>query len=166
MVLMAGERCAAGEGLLAVGERALIRAFAGMNATVSGERTRVTERLDRVIVNRISSKRTKTFTYFTTPLAHMWLLAGVNSHMDGQRRPLNEWFATTRFGANVRPVASVYTYYILLSRWLTLQRSSLPWRARSLLRANPLLQVSQGKVLDPSEAGDGEILALICMSVC
>ena len=50
MVLVASQCCPASERLLAVGKRAFIRAFAGMNATVSCEGTGITERLEALNV--------------------------------------------------------------------------------------------------------------------
>lgn len=43
MVLMAGERGAASESLLAVGIRALVRTLAGVDAAMASQRARVTE---------------------------------------------------------------------------------------------------------------------------
>ncbi len=44
---MSGQRRSTGEGLLAVGVWAFVRPFAGMDAAVSRQRARVTERLIR-----------------------------------------------------------------------------------------------------------------------
>lgn len=43
VILVTGKGCATGEGLLAVGERALVRSFARMRASMASERGAITE---------------------------------------------------------------------------------------------------------------------------
>lgn len=85
VVLVPSQGCSSCESLLAVGVRAFVRALARVNATMTGKRRRVTERL-------------------AAAFAHVRLLASVNSRVNSQGRPLNELLSTagpvTSMGTN------------------------------------------------------------------
>lgn len=85
----------------------------------------------------------------------MRLLASVHSLVNSESRSLDESLVTFGIVANVRSDSGVNTLYehafvrkknrlrtLSLQSWL-----DLPWRARSLLLANPLPQVLQGYAL-------------------
>ena len=74
---------------------------------MSGKRARITERLQPV--NRFSDS-TGDELYLATSLAHMRLLAGMDSLMDSQGRTLDELLVTTRMITYMRSHTTVNTF--------------------------------------------------------
>ena len=107
MVLVTCESSAARKGLLAVGVWALVRSLSGVDATMSCERARVAEGLGCVSEVLVLSNM---YTYLSTTLTHVRLLAGVDALMDGQRGSLDELLAAVGVVANVRADAAVDTF--------------------------------------------------------
>lgn len=100
VILVAGQGGAARKGLLAVGVGALVRALAGVDATMASQRAGVAKRL-------------------ATALALVRLLAGVDTTVDGQSRALDELLAAAREVADMRTDASVNAFWM---------RSVLVWQ--------------------------------------
>jgi len=88
MILMTREGGATSERLLTISVWALVWTFSGMDSPVTSERAGIAE-------------------WFAASFAHVWLLASVDTHMHGQRRPLDELLATARVIANVWTDAAV-----------------------------------------------------------
>lgn len=99
---MAGEGGSAGEGLLAVGVRALVRALSGMCPAMPGERAAVAEGLGCMSAIKMS-KSIGNRTYLCASLAVVRLLSSVHSLVHCQGRPLDELLAA------VGPVANMGT---------------------------------------------------------
>lgn len=80
-----------------------------MDATMSGEGTRVAEGLVCVLVE-VHSCRVRE-SYLSTALTHVRLLACVHTLVDGQRRPLDELLAAVGVVAHVGANATVDTFW-------------------------------------------------------
>ena len=106
MVLVTREGSAAREGLLAVGVWALVWSLSRVDATMSGERTRVTEGLMCVSEGLSQNWR----TYLSTTLTHVRLLAGVDALVDSQCGSLDELLAAVGVVAHVGADATVDTF--------------------------------------------------------
>lgn len=103
MVLMSRQGCSTGEGFLAIGIRTFVRSLAGMDATMSRQRARVAERLfpPRPVSTRPNRLVLCTVTYLATALTHVRFLAGVDSGVHRQCRPLDELLLATRIITHV-----------------------------------------------------------------
>lgn len=108
VVLVPGESGASSERLLAVGIGALVRAFPGVDATVTRQRTRIAERLcSKSASPSHASLLYRLRAYLATALAHVRFLTGVDPLVDCQSGPLDELLAAVREVADVRPDATV-----------------------------------------------------------
>lgn len=107
MVLVARESGTPSEGLLACGVRAFVRSFTRVNATMSGERAGITEGLQNWGQQRAIGRQSSLRTHLATSLAHVGLLAGVDTLVDSQCRALDELLATVGEVADMRPDTGV-----------------------------------------------------------
>lgn len=92
VVLVAGEGCAASEGLLAVGVGTLVWPLAGVDSAVSGERGGVAEGLAAAVT-------------------HVRLFAGVDAGVDCQGRALDELFTAAGPVTRVRSNPTMNALY-------------------------------------------------------
>lgn len=109
MVLVACQGGATREGFLAVGIGALVGSLSGVNATMSGQRARVTERLHAIL--GASMVHGNWVAYLAASLTHMGFLTRVDTLMDCQGRALDELLAAVGVVAHVRTDPAVDTFW-------------------------------------------------------
>lgn len=79
VILVASQSSPARECLLAVGVRALVGSFTGMDATMSGQRGRIAEGLFGYRVSSSTQIKLNAGTHLSTSLTHVWLLSGMHT---------------------------------------------------------------------------------------
>ena len=131
VILMASKGRPTRESLLAVGKRTLVGSFARMNPSVSGERARVTKRLDNRKELVKMNLAIHCGLYLRAVFAHVRFFASVDSSMHCQCRPLDELLVTARVITDVRSHPGMYTLYDASSqpRWFELCGGSYSYRA-------------------------------------
>lgn len=166
VILMSSKGCSPSEGLLAACIWTFVRSFSGMDAAMPGKRAWITKGLRSswlVSISHYSESWTSTllhrshiwgfspvWTRAWTVNADRWINCFLHpgwSHMCG-RTPL--WIRSVALSLVFRGQQGI-------------SNECVPWRARSLLRAKPLLQVWQEKALFPSFPG-ARLATLFCSS--
>jgi hypothetical protein len=89
--LVSCQRCPSSEGLLAVGKRTLVGAFARVCPPMPSQRAAITKG-------------------FATSFAHVRFLASMNAIMDGEGTTLDELLPTARIVASVRANTRMYAF--------------------------------------------------------
>jgi hypothetical protein len=113
MVLVTSQGCATRESLLAIRVWALIGSLSRMDSTMTCQGARVAERLGSGLGRAV--KQVMPGTYLSAALTHVRLLAGVNTLVNRQSRPLNKLFAAVGILAHVRTDAAMDAFCRIVS---------------------------------------------------